>query len=757
MVHKKNKWYQLEKIAAIGNHLPRQCGIATFTSHLCDALSAEMEEPGNMIALAMDDIVEGYDYPERVKFEIRANVQSDYIRAAEFLNVNRYDIAILQHEFGIFGGKLGSHIIHLLKALRMPILTTLHSVVKNPSLQQRTIISELAKYSDRLVVLSQKSHDMLLDIYKLDKRQVAFIPHGIPDVPFSDPDIHKEMFELEGRKVLLTFGLLGPGKGIEYMLYSMPEIIKAHPDVIYIVLGGTHPHIKRTTGDSYRAGLLQLVNKLGIEDNVRFYNRFVSLDLLCQYIDAADVYVTPYISQEQAVSGTLSYALGAGAAVVSTPYWHAQELLAENRGVLVPFKDSGAMASEIIKLLSNDEERNAMRKRAYKYCRPMVWKEVARKYMDLGREVLDYRTHHPKPKYYVERTAKILEELPDVNMSHMKIMTDGVGMLQHSDYSTPNRNHGYCVDDNARAIIAACMYMKLNEDSTVLPMIQTYLSFILHAFNPDNGRFRNFMSYDRRWLEDAGSEDSHGRTLWGLGITVKYAPDPSIRKLASRLFMDALPVVEDFIFSRAWSFTLVGLDAYLEVYSGDGDARRMRVILAEKLHDAFTENSVEEWPWCDDILTYANAKIPHALLLAGQWIPEPKMCETGLRALEWLLELQTTKEGHLSIIGNKKWFRRGGERSTFDQQPIDAMALVEACAPGDRKWIKESIRCLSWFLGRNDLNVQIYNFETGGCFDGLEALGINPNQGAESTLAWLISLLTIMDVMGTEKVVKKKD
>ncbi len=759
---KRTKWYQLNKIAVIGNYLPRKCGIATFTTHLCDALAEEVGESENLIALAMDDIIGGYKYPDRVKFELTPSVQSDYIRAAEFLNLNGYDIAILQHEYGIFGGKAGAYIINLLKGLKMPILTTLHTVIKNPSPEQRAVIAELAKYSDRLVALSQKSYNMLIEVYGLSEEQVVFIPHGIPDVPFSSPDDHKAIFGLDKRKVLLTFGLLGPGKGIEFMLDAMPSIIKEHPDAVYIVLGGTHPHIKRTTGDAYRTTLLQRVNRLGIEKNVRFYNRFVSQELLCQYIDAADIYITPYIAQEQAVSGTLSYALGAGTAVVSTPYWHAEELLADGRGSLVPFRDSETMAREVIRLLSNDSEREEMRRRSYKFCRPMVWKEVARSYLDVGKEVLDYRTKVPKARYSTEATERIFEELPEVNLSHLKVMTDGTGILQHSEFATPNRFEGYCIDDNARALIAVSMYRELCGDDSIIPMLQTYLSFIHYAFNPGNGRFKNFMGYNRQWLEEFGSEDSHGRTLWGLGVAVKCAPNLSIQKLSAKLFNKGLPVTEYFDCPRSIAFSLIGLDAYLSIYSGDANARRIRESIANRLHKKFLDNSTEDWPWCEDSLTYANAKIPHALLLAGQWVPEPKMCEVGLKSLEWLLNLQKSKDGHLSIIGNKGWYEKGAEKATFDQQAIDAMGLVEACCQayhltGEEKWLKEALNSLYWFLGRNDLNVQIYNFETGGCFDGLEAHGVNPNQGAESTLAWLISLMTVMGAMSDKALSGKKD
>ncbi|TET34921.1 MAG: glycosyltransferase [Planctomycetota bacterium] len=756
----KKKKYELNSVAVIGNYLPRLCGIATFTTDLCNALSEKLGDQGDVLALAMDDIPGGYSYPERVKFELRANVQSDYLRAADFINVYQFDVVILQHEFGIFGGKQGAHILHLLKHLRMPILTTLHTVLTEPSDEQRVIIHELAKYSERFVVMSNKAHDILLDTFAVPESQIQLIPHGIPDVAFVDPSFHKDQFGVEDRKVILSFGLLSPGKGIEHMIDAMPEILAKHPDAVYIILGATHPHVKMATGDAYRHGLLQRVSKLGLEDHVLFHNHFVSLEVLVQYIGAADIYVTPYISPAQVTSGTLAYAIGSGKAVVSTPYWYAEELLAEERGRLVPFGDPGAMAREISELLENDLERNAMRKRAYQSTRPMVWKEVARQYLELAVSALERCVSSPKPAHGEARTPKILDELPEVNLAHLRSLTDDTGILQHANYSTPNRYHGYCVDDNARALIATSMYYSMRKDESVIPLIHKYLAFLFHAFNLKTERFRNFMSYERTWLEEIGSEDSHARAIWSLGVGVKHAPNDAIRDMATRLFLEGLRKVEPFSSPRAWAFILVGLHAYLDVYGGDATVRRLRSVLAEKLHKAFIRNADNDWPWCEETVTYANAKLPHALILSGQWIPDAKMHETGLKLLEWLLEQQTVPDGHLSVIGNSGWFTRGGIRSNFDQQPIDIMALVEACteafrSTGDRKWLGESRRGLAWFLGRNDLHAVIYDFKTGGCRDGLQPHGPNANQGAESTLAWLISLLTMFEILGQEVLVVK--
>jgi glycosyltransferase involved in cell wall biosynthesis len=749
------------KIAVIGNYLPRQCGIATFTCDLCDALADQMKKnDDSLIAVAMDDFDEGYDYPDRVKFQIRANVQPDYIRAADFLNVHKFDSAILQHEFGIFGGSDGAYIINLIKNLRMPVMTTLHTILKDPSDKQRVIIQELARYSESLVVMAHKARSMLKEVYDIDDSKIEFIPHGIPDTPFERSDTFRNHLGLSDNKILLTFGLLSPAKGLDMMIQAMPGIVERHPEVVYIILGQIHPHVVKESGDAYLQSLYQLVNRLGMNDHTLFRNRFVSMETLIKYITAADIYITPYISEQQIVSGTLAYTTGMGTPAVSTPYWYAKEMLADGRGRLVPFNDDQAMAEAVNHLLDHEEERMEARKKCYQFGRSMIWKEVGRSYLNLIDKILSHTKDQAIPQFAGRSDARIVRELPDINLRHLRIMTDTTGMLQHAKYSIPDRSHGYCVDDNARALVVACMHYSLLKDRGVVSLIQTYLSFINDSFNPENARFRNFMSYDRCWLEEMGSEDSHGRSLWGLGTAVKSAPSDSIRKMAVGLFSMGLPVVENFTSPRAWAFAIIGLQAYMETFGGDTTARRLRAVLGEKLFNLFKQNASHDWPWCEDQVTYANAKLSHALILAGQWIPNQEMFEMGINSLKWLIARQKAPEGHLSIIGNTAWHTREGDSSTFDQQPLEAMCMIEACAAafratGERTWIEDGHRCLSWFLGRNDLNMQIYDFETGGCCDGIQPTGVNANQGAESTLSWLISLLTMYKILEQAVLIKK--
>ncbi len=760
MKHNKETEYTLAKtttkinsVVLIADFLPRQCGIATFTFDLCTKMK-ELNLPGGVDVVAMDDQPEGYPYGDAVKFQVNDRIRDDYVRAAEFININNYDLAIVQHEFGIYGGSDGSYILRLMRDLKMPIITTMHTVLQEPSEGQREVVMGIAELSDRIVVMSEKAVNMLVDTFGIPREQICLIPHGIHDVPFGDPVFHKDQFQLERNKVILTFGLLGPSKGLENMIDAMPGIVEQHPDVMYVILGATHPHILRESGESYRQSLHQRARRLGVEDHVQFHNRFVSTDMLMQYLSIADVYCTPYPNPAQITSGTLSYAAGSGKAIVSTPYWHAEELLADDRGVLIPFEDIGALSDAVNDLLGDDFKRNTIRKTAYQHCRGMVWKEVAREYVNLGGEIVSQ--HEDRPKALASRDpVDLLKELPAVNLTHMKVLTDDNGMLQHAYYTIPDRNHGYCVDDNARALMVTCMEHHRTKDPELIPMIQTYLSFLHYAYNPGFGRFRNFMSYHRTWLEKMGSEDSHGRALWSLGMAVKTAPSESIRDVSSKMFQDALPVCEQFRSPRALAFSLVGAHAYLEVYGGDTKVRRIRTEMANRIFEQFQRNSSDDWPWLENIVTYANGIIPLALMLSGQWIPNLDMHAMGINALDWLLKNQTAEDGHLSLIGNEHWLTRDGERSKFDQQALEPMCLILACCEAYRsmkeeRWIKEAQKCLDWYLGGNDLNVQLVSFRSGSCRDGLHVEGASINRGAESTLSWLISLLAMHEIMETQ-------
>jgi glycosyltransferase involved in cell wall biosynthesis len=736
----------LNRIAFIGNYLPRQCGIATFTTDLCEAIAAQYGQT-TCIALPVNDIEAGYAYPTRVRFELPEKDIDSYRRAADFLNINNVDLVSLQHEYGIYGGRAGSHILVLLRELRMPIVTTLHTVLHDPNPDQRRVLEEVAALSDRLVVMSQRGAKFLHEVYGVLPEKIDLIPHGIPDVPFVDPSFHKDLFGVEGKIVLLSFGLLSANKGIENVIAALPAILARHPNVVYIILGATHPHVLRNEGETYRLSLQWLAQEKGVEGQVIFYNRFVSLEELVEFISAADIYITPYLNAAQIVSGTLAYTIGAGKAVISTPYWYAEEMLAEGRGALVPFRDPVALADEVINLLDHDAHRHAMRKRAYVFGREMIWSQVASRYMESFERARAERRHFAHPDFAVKPLDKRPGELPPLKLDHLHHMTDETGILQHAVFTIPNYREGYTTDDNARALMVSVLLESLG-NKEALDLASRYLAFIWYAFNAEAGRFRNFMDYQHHWLEVGGSDDSHGRTLWSLGTVLGRSNTPVLQSMAGRVFEQALPAILDTTSPRAWAFALIGIHEYLLRFAGDRRASQVREELAGRLLTLYQSHRSDEWRWFEDKLTYCNAALPHALLMCGQSIPNATMTEAGLESLSWVADLQRAKAGHFVPIGSNGFYQQAGERARFDQQPVEAQAMVSACLEAyritsDNRWRKEARRAFEWFLGRNDLNLPVYDPTTGGCRDGLHPDRPNENQGAESTLAFIQALLEL--------------
>jgi glycosyltransferase involved in cell wall biosynthesis len=742
------------RIAIIGNYLPRQCGIATFTTDLCDAVSNEYGTD-RLFALPVNDPDSEYSYPERVRFELTEEELPSYQRAAEFLNFTNVDLVCVQHEYGIFGGKAGGHILELLRNLRIPVVTTLHTVLCDPNPDQHRVMVELAELSDRLIVMSQHSSQFLQEIFHVPADKIDVIPHGVPNLAFVDPNFYKDRFGVGGKSVLLTFGLLSPNKGVETVIQAMPRILSRNSNVMYIVAGATHPHIRKREGDKYRESLQLLAKNLGVEKNVIFHNRFVSPEEMMEFIGSADIYITPYKNEAQVVSGTLAYALGAGKAVISTPYWHALELLDQRRGVLVPFNDQNAIAEQTIHLLENEAERHAMRKRAYVYSRNMVWKCVAQDYMrsfQRARAERMWNTRLVSP-----HLANRIEQLPPVKLDHLSRMTDNTGMLQHAVFAVPNHHEGYTTDDNARALIVSILAEPCARNAeSPKTLASQYLAFLWLAFNTANGRFRNFLSYDRHWPEPQGSEDSHGRALWSLGMAIHQTGDENLRGPAGRLFELAVPAVLGFTSPRAWAFSLFGIQEYLDRFPGDRTAQRQRDVLAGKLHNIYQVTRTPDWHWFEEGLSYSNARLSQALLLAGSRTSDKELLAAGLESLEWLSAQQCCAiNGHFVPIGSLGFYSKAGKRARFDQQPLEAGATVSAClqayrATGDESWRTRAWAAFNWFLGDNDLKAALYDARTGGCRDGLHPDRANENQGAESTLSFLMALLEMRQLQSVQ-------
>lgn len=748
-----------QRIAFLGDYPPRHCGVATFTQDLCESVAAAAPDSECYVG-AVNDRAEGYDYPSRVRFELLEKDLDSYRRGADFLNFNNADLLCVQHEFGIYGGPAGSHLLGLLREVRMPVVTTLHTILSEPNGAQRKVMEELLERSNRVVVMARKGVEILKETYGLHEEKIDLIPHGIPDLELGDPGWSKAEFGVEGRRVLLTFGLIGPGKGIEHVIEALPEITRRHPSVVYLVLGATHPHLLAREGERYRLSLELLAQERGVKEHVIFHNRFVSQEDLKAFIAATDIYVTPYLNEAQITSGTLSYVFGAGKAVVSTPYWHAQELLGDGKGMLVPFRDSGAIAEAVCGLLDDAGRMEQIRSDAHAVGRGMIWPAVAERYVESFRRARSERRFARNEPWPGDRRASPRSAfagwtlgsrpyaLPPVRLDHVIRMSDGTGIFQHAIYTVPNFHEGYCVDDNARAYILCSLLEELGGESSteqVGRLSTSYLAFLAAALDNGCGRFRNFMSHGREWLEKEGSEDSHARALWAVGTGAGRSRNEGHGRLAARLFLKGLDAVEGFTSPRAWSFTLLGIHEYMRRQPRDAEAHAMRELLTSRLLGLWHQASSENWPWYEPIVAYDNARLSQALILSGQWMPHGEALEVGLRSLRWLTSIQTTRAGHFRPVGSNGFYTRDGARADFDQQPVEAQAMVSACleafrATRDPVWSVEAKRSFEWFLGRNDVGIPLYDFGTGGCFDGLHEDRVNENQGAESTLAFHLSL-----------------
>ncbi len=726
------------RIALVGDYPPRQCGIATFSHDVRQALLGEFPEI-DFPVIPVTDIAEGYAYPPEVRFEIIEQDIKSYQRAADFINFSDAEVVALQHEFGIYGGKAGAHVLTLMRELRIPIVSHLHTVLEQPERAYRRVMEEIVRRSARLIVMTRRGRHMLETVYGAPPERIDVIPHGIPDMPFVDPNFFKDQFGIEGRKLLLTFGLVNPMKGIEHMIKALAEVVRAVPDVVYIVLGATHPGVLRREGERYRLKLERMVNDLGLRRHVVFYNRFVSLKELKEFLGATDVYVTPYLAREQVVSGTLSYAFGCGKAVVSTPYWHAEELLADGRGVLVPFGDSAALARELTDLLRDDVRRGAMRKQAYLLGREMVWSKVAHQFM------ASYQKARLAPAGK-RRVLKTLAEepyrLPGLRLDHLRNLTDGTGLLHNATHCVADFSEGYHTADNARALRLAVLLEETGEGANARPLAATYASLLDHAFIRETGGFRERLSFQRQWSpEDPGGDEALGAAVWALGTCVGRSTTSGWQRWASQLLERAMPALTRTTEPSAWAAGLLGIREYLRRMGGDRNAEQTQADLAGRLMELFRRHQNPEWRWFAPELGRHNASLCHALIACGREDPHGEMMETGLDSLGWLLRRQRTEAGHFRATAVSATLAS----SDFEQRPIEAGSAVGACleafaATRDHAWFEEARRAFEWFLGRNELGEALYDPVGGGCFDALHIDRVNLNQGAEATVAFLLAL-----------------
>jgi glycosyltransferase involved in cell wall biosynthesis len=757
-----------KKVVFISSFPPRKCGIATFTSDLIDSITLSAKDEFEPLVVAMRSEDHKYNHP--VKFEIRQNVKSDYICAADYINFSHVDAVCVQHEFGLFGGEAGSYLSLLLNRLKVPVITTLHTVLDDPEEAYHKSLVDLCKVSHRVITMNERGVSMLRNIYGIPNKKIKLIAHGIPDLPFVDSNYYKHKFNLEDHRTILTFGLLNKNKGIEVMLRAMPDIIKTDPSIIYIILGMTHPNVLKYEGESYRFGLQQMVKDLNLQEHVIFHNRFVDDKELHNFLCAADIYITPYLSEKQLTSGTLSFAVGTGKAVVSTPYWAATELLADGRGKLVPFGDSQLIAREISEILQNDTLYYSLRRRAYEYGRSRTWPKIGQIYWKLFSSKRKLPRILAKTKLSAAETISSIE-VPEPSLDHLEKLTDDTGLYQHAKFTIPNREFGYCTDDNARAVIAMIRYYAHNPEPKALKLLDTYLSFIIHSQNSD-GSVRNFMDFDRTWLTGEPAHDAFGRILWAFGTVMAKPPAPQYLLIAKDCFDKSVELIQRQL-PRGMAYSILGMSDYLKQFPGAIDIKRQLELAADGLVTQYEEGHYPDWQWFEDVLTYDNAVLPHALYVAGLTLDNKKYMEFADITCKFLLD-NTFNGTHFSFVGCKGWYERGRERAAFDQQPIEAAGTVMMLraayeATKNKRFLALQRKAFDWFLGQNNLHIPLYDFKTKGCNDGLTPDGVNTNQGAESTLSLLLSLLTMVesyavvdeaktskDTDNTGKAVKKK-
>lgn len=734
------------KIAFIGTYPPRKCGIGTFTNNLLNAIASNLPKKRiseNAMVFAITDGNNEYKYPEEVKYSIRQDHQRDYINAARLINFSDAEACILEHEFGIFGGDDGAYILPFIHRLEKPLIVTFHTVLKEPSFTQKSIVEEIGKKASKIIVMSNKAINFLTEIYHIPKEQICLIEHGVPEFDHISQEDAKTRLGLSNKKLLFTFGLLSRNKGIETVLHALPAVVEKHPDIIFIVLGATHPNVLKHSGDEYRNFLIRLVNNYKLQKHVFFHNEFASEERLFEYLYASDIYITPYLNEAQITSGTLSYAVGAGSAVVSTPYWHAQELLDENRGILFEFKNNAQLSEVLLDLLDHPKKLAEIRSNAFNYGKKIRWPKIGKAYLNCVKEVVSAFEFQPKvSKHYID-----LPLLPKYSMEHIKRLTDDTGIVQHAKYGIPNLKEGYCLDDNSRALLMSVMAYKQNKDQEALKLMPVYLSYI-HYMQRSSGNFRNFLSFNRSFLDEHGSEDSFGRTIWALGYLLRYPPNNAFRELGKEIFFRSAPFIDQISSIRGAANTIIGISFYLKYIKEDEEMRNKMNRLVDILVQAYNSSSKPNWQWFENIMTYDNAILPLALLSAYEIDNNKDILNIALKTSEFL-ESKVWIDGHLCPVGNKGWLPEDGKKAEYDQQSIDVMAMILLYyrlfkVQKSSKYIERMFSSYLWFLGENTLRLPLFDHETKGSCDGLEEHGLNRNQGAESTLAYWISHLTVL-------------
>lgn len=740
------------KFAFIGTYPPQKCGIGTFTNNLVKAVADNFGYTNlfpNLYVIAVNDNEHNYNYPSEVSFIVNQNNQRDYVSAAKFINYNKADVCILEHEFGIFGGESGVYILSLVSRIEIPLIVTFHTVVREPTHIQKVIVQELSSKAFKVIVMSKKAVKFLIEIYNISEDKIEIIEHGVPVGKVFHRDTVREKFNFTNKTALFTFGLLSRNKGIETVIKALPKVVEKHKDILYVVLGNTHPKVLSHFGEEYREYLLRLVKDYGLEDYVYFYKNFVPEELLMEYLYATDIYITPYLNEAQITSGTLSYAIGAGTAVISTPYWHAEELLSEGRGVLFDFNNHEQLGDILIDLLDDRQKIEQLREAAVDYGQKLKWPKIGAKYIKVAKSAMENYSYTHKDKHTVLDPYL----LPDFTLEHIKRLTDDTGIVQHAKYGIPNLKEGYCLDDNARALLMTTMAHNKNKTDEIAELMPIYLSYI-HYMQNDNGSFRNFLSFSRIYLDEIGSEDSFGRTIWALGYLIYSFPKDSYHQIGLDIFKKSIPFFRELKHIRGIANTILGLSYFIRKFPDDEESKILLRVLTEKLLNIYKAEKSSDWLWFENILTYDNAIIPLSLFHSAEVLKEDEILNVAVES-SGFLESITLKNGYLKPIGSKGWYIKGGVCADYAQQSVDVMGMVLLFFKAydvtkERKYLNKMFKSYMWYMGKNDLSLPVYDYESGGCNDGLEENGLNRNQGAESTLSYLIAHLTVLNAFELE-------
>ncbi|MEK7180915.1 MAG: glycosyltransferase family 4 protein [Patescibacteria group bacterium] len=724
-------------IVHISSYPPRECGIATFTQDITNAFDHKFNPAVKSRIVALkENPTNFYNYnTKKVIDEINSNEIGYYVNLAKELN-SRPEIKIvnIQHEFGLFGGSWGDYLIPFLQVIEKPIVVTFHSVLENPDDELKNTVQLIAEKAKALIVMNSLSEKVLVSEYQIPQAKIAIIPHGIPQVPLEPSEKYKTELGLEGKIVLSTFGLLSPNKGIQYAIRALPEIVAKFPNVIYLVIGATHPNIVKEKGEVYRNALIQEIQKLGLENHVRFYNKYLELGELTSYLKATDIYLSPTVDEGQSVSGTLSYAMGCGRPVIATETSYARFLVAPQTGYLVPVRSASAITKALNELIPDEKRIKGMGREAYEHTRPMTWPNVATSYFNLYKNFADLEAEEDK--------------LPELKLDHLKRLTDNFGVFHFAKYSKPERRYGYSLDDNARAIIVAVKNYKLAPSEDLEKIIQTYLNFVKFAQRP-TGTFANVVSY-QKVKDGTTDEDVQGRAIWALGFASSENLLPEkIRNQAQKLFLKALNPLLKIKSPRATAFAMTGIYHYLKSFPNKKLTQNFKK-MADRQVELYKNFAAEDWNWFEDQLTYSNSKLPECLFYAYDLLKDEKYLEVAKKTLEFLRQI-TFEQEHYAPIGQNGWYVRNRKRAYFDQQPEETATMVETKVvayktTGDKKYLKGAYRVFNWFLGKNHLNQMVYDEVSGGCYDGVGQYAINLNQGAESTISYLLARLALEEI-----------